>query len=116
MGRLTTHVLDTTRGRPGAGICVELYEFGEERRFLSSLSTDDDGRSAKPLLEGAAMRPGIYELVFHAGDYFRDAGIELPEPAFFERVVVRFRIASADQHYHLPLLLSPYGYTTYRGS
>ena len=62
------------------------------------------------------MRPGIYELVFHAGDYFRDAGIELPEPAFFERVVVRFRIASADQHYHLPLLLSPYGYTTYRGS
>jgi len=116
MGTLTTHVLDTARGRPGAGICVELYEFGEERRFLTSLSTDQDGRSPRPLLEGEAMRPGAYELVFHAGEYFRELGLELPDPPFLGRVVVRFGIASTDHHYHVPLLLSPYGYATYRGS
>ena len=116
MARLTTHVLDTARGQPGAGITVELYAFGEERRFLTTTTTDDDGRSPRPLLEGSALAVGIYELVFHAGDYFRDAGIELPDPPFLDRVVVRFGIASPEQHYHVPLLLSPYGYSTYRGS
>jgi 5-hydroxyisourate hydrolase len=116
MGRLTTHVLDTARGRPGAGITIELYAFGEERRFLTTTTTDDDGRCPRPLLEGTALTPGVYELVFHAGDYFRDAGIELPDPPFLDRVVVRFGIASPEQHYHVPLLLSPYGYSTYRGS
>jgi 5-hydroxyisourate hydrolase len=116
MGRLTTHVLDIARGRPGAGITIELYAFGEERRFLTTTTTDDDGRCARPLLEGSAMVAGAYELVFHAGDYFREAGIELPDPPFLERVVIRFGIAAPDQHYHVPLLLSPYGYSTYRGS
>ena len=116
MGRLTTHVLDTARGRPGAGITIELYAFGEERRFLTTTTTDEEGRCPRPLLEGTAMAVGIYELVFHAGDYFRDAGIELPDPPFLDRVVIRFGIASPEQHYHVPLLLSPYGYSTYRGS
>jgi 5-hydroxyisourate hydrolase len=116
MGRLTTHVLDTARGRPGAGITIELYAFGEERRFLCATTTDADGRCPRPLLEGAAMTAGVYELVFHAGDYYRDAGIELADPPFLDRVVIRFAIASPEQHYHVPLLLAPYGYTTYRGS
>jgi 5-hydroxyisourate hydrolase len=116
MGRLTTHVLDTARGRPAAGITVELYAFGEERRFLTAATTDQDGRCPRPLLEGSAMATGVYELVFHAGDYLRGAKIELPDPPFLDRVVIRFGIAAADQHYHVPLLLSPYGYSTYRGS
>jgi 5-hydroxyisourate hydrolase len=116
MGRLTTHVLDTAHGRPGAGITIELYAFAEERRFLSASTTDDDGRSPRPLLEGPAMTAGVYELVFHVGDYFRGLGIELPDPPFLDRVVIRFGIAAPDQHYHVPLLLSPYGYSTYRGS
>jgi 5-hydroxyisourate hydrolase len=116
MGRLTTHVLDTARGRPGAGITVELYALGEEQRLLTTTTTDEDGRCSRPLLEGAAMAVGVYELVFHAGDYFREAGFELSDPPFLDRVVVRFGIASPEQHYHVPLLLSPYGYSTYRGS
>jgi 5-hydroxyisourate hydrolase len=116
MGRLTTHVLDTARGLPGAGITVELYAFGEERRFLTTATTDADGRCPRPLLEGAALTTGVYELVFHAGDYFRAADLELPDPPFFDRVVIRIGIAAPDQHYHVPLLLSPYGYSTYRGS
>ena len=116
MGRLTTHVLDVARGRPGAGITIELYAFDGERRFLRATTTGEDGRCPRPLLEGDAMVKGAYELVFHAGDYFRDAGIELADLPFFDRVVIRFGIASPEQHYHVPLLLSPYGYTTYRGS
>jgi 5-hydroxyisourate hydrolase len=116
MGRLTTHVLDLARGRPGAGITIELYACGAERRFLVTATTDADGRCPRPLLEGEAMAVGVYELVFHAGDYFREAGIALAEPPFFDRVVIRFAIAAPEQHYHVPLLLAPYGYTTYRGS
>jgi 5-hydroxyisourate hydrolase len=116
MGRLTTHVLDTARGRPGAGITIELYAFDGERRFLSATTTDEDGRCPRPLLEGDALAVGVYELVFHAGEYFREAGIELPDPPFLDRVLIRFGIASPEAHYHVPLLLSPYGYSTYRGS
>ena len=116
MGRLTTHVLDTARGRPGAGITVELYAFGEERRFVMTTTTDHDGRCPRAAPRGRRDGGGRYELVFHAGDYYRDAGIELTDPPFLDRVVIRFGIASPEQHYHVPLFLSPYGYSTYRGS
>ena len=115
MGRLTTHVLDIAHGRPAAGLRIELYGDGEETP-LSVAETNADGRCPAPLLEGTAFRAGCYELVFHAGDYLRRLGMELPEPPFLDRVVIRFGIADPDEHYHVPLLLSPFGYSTYRGS
>lgn len=117
MGKLTTHVLDTAHGRPGAGIQVELFQIdGDARHMLKCISTNDDGRCDAPLLEGAAFTAGEYELVFHAGDYFGRAGIDLPTPRFVDRVVLRFGIADATAHYHVPLLVSPWAYSTYRGS
>ena len=113
---LTTHILDTASGRPGAGILIELYRLGEEREKLVEIRSNADGRGDGPLLAGADFRPGEYELVFHLGAYFRDQGHALPEPPFLDRVPIRFGIAEADQHYHVPLLASPYGYSTYRGS
>ena len=116
-GRLTTHVLDTTHGRPGAGITVTLYRIeGEQRTQLVQTRTNADGRCDAPLLAGAELTPGVYELVFEAGAYFRAAGVNLPEPAFLDVVPIRFGIANADQHYHVPLLISPFSYSTYRGS
>jgi 5-hydroxyisourate hydrolase len=116
-GRLTTHVLDTAVGRPAADLVIEVYAVSAtERRFLTSTATDADGRTAKPLLEGAALVEGVYELVFHAGAYLRARGVELADPPFLDRVVIRFGIADPSQHHHVPLLLSPYGYSTYRGS
>jgi 5-hydroxyisourate hydrolase len=116
-GRLTTHVLDTTSGQPGAGIAVELSRLdGERRERLARATTNADGRCDAPLLQGAELRPGVYELLFHIGDYFRAQGVRLAEPPFLERVPVRFGIADALRHYHVPLLISPYGYSTYRGS
>jgi 5-hydroxyisourate hydrolase len=116
-GRLTTHVLDTTSGRPGAGVAIELSRLeGSRSEPLRRARTNADGRCDAPLLAGAEVRPGVYELLFHVGDYFRAQGAELPEPAFLERVPVRFGIADAGRHYHVPLLISPYGYSTYRGS
>lgn len=117
MGKLTTHVLDTAHGRPGADIQVELFQIdGDARHMLKCISTNDDGRCDAPLLEGAAFKAGEYELVFHAGDYFARAGIDLPAPRFVDRVVLRFGIADATAHYHVPLLVSPWAYSTYRGS
>lgn len=115
MGRLTTHVLDTARGRPAAGLRVELYREGEPEA-LSSAVTNEDGRCAAPLLEGETMRAGSYDLLFHAGEYLRAAGVDLREPPFLDRIVIRFGISDTHEHYHVPLLLSPYGYATYRGS
>ena len=116
-GRLTTHVLDTASGRPGAGVAIELSRLeGGRSEPLGRATTNADGRCETPLLEGAALRPGVYELLFHVGDYFRAQGAGLPEPAFLERVPVRFGVAEAGRHYHVPLLISPYGYSTYRGS
>lgn len=110
MGRLTTHVLDTAHGRPGAGIRLELFLLeGAVRTPLKSVQTNADGRTDGPLLEGASLREGTYELVFHVGAYFAGEG-------FLDAVPVRFRIADAGQHYHVPLLCSPWSYTTYRGS
>lgn len=116
-GRLTTHVLDTMSGRPGAGLVIELFRIeGEARRPLARLTTNADGRTADPLLAGADLRRGTYELVFHVGGYFRARGVALGDPAFLDQVPVRFGIADPAGHYHVPLLVSPYGYSTYRGS
>ena len=110
MGRLTTHVLDTAQGRPGVGIAVELYRLaGETGTLIASATTNRDGRTDAPLLEGAEFRPGTYQLVFHVGAYFKSQ-------AFLDAVPVRFKIADASAHYHVPLLCSPWSYTTYRGS
>jgi len=117
MGKLTTHVLDTANGRPGAGIKVELFVLaGDTRRALKTTITNDDGRCDQPLLEGDAFVAGEYELVFHAGDYFAAAGAKVPHPRFVDRVVLRFGVADAGAHYHVPLLVSPWSYSTYRGS
>ena len=116
-GRLTTHVLDTANGRPAAGVSIDVFRLdGANRDHLRSAQTNADGRCDGPLLQGADFIPGIYELVFHAAAYFRKAGAALPAPAFLDDVPVRFGIAEAGQHYHVPLLISPYGYSTYRGS
>ncbi|MDR5779269.1 hydroxyisourate hydrolase [Caballeronia sp. LZ065] len=117
MGKLTTHVLDTAHGRPGAHLQVELFALdGDTRRALKTIHTNDDGRADAPLLEGAEFGIGEYELVFHAGDYFAKLGVKVPEPRFVDRVVLRFGIADAASHYHVPLLVSPWAYSTYRGS
>jgi 5-hydroxyisourate hydrolase len=117
-GRLTTHVLDTANGRPGAAMTIELFRVnGAERRLLKTTATNADGRCDQPLLAAEEFQAGEYELVFHAGDYFAAGpGVSLPDPRFLDRVVIRFGVAEPDQHYHVPLLISPYGYSTYRGS
>lgn len=117
MGRLTTHVLDTAHGRPAEGVAIALYrlEAGGARRKLGEFVTNADGRCDRPLLEGAAYSPGTYELTFGAGDYFTRLGLALPEPRFLDVISIHFGIG-ADQHYHVPLLVSPFAYSTYRGS
>ncbi|TCO79745.1 5-hydroxyisourate hydrolase [Plasticicumulans lactativorans] len=116
MGRLTTHVLDTARGQPGAGIRVDVYALDGERRLLKTVLTNHDGRCDQPLLEGAELGVGHYELVFHVGAYFAANGVEAPSPRFVDEVALRFGVAEPAQHYHVPLLVSPYSYSTYRGS
>lgn len=115
--RLTTHVLDTSVGRPAAGIAVTLSRIGPagERSVVAEAVTNADGRCDAPLMAGPAFETGTYELVFAAGDYFDALGIALAEPKFLDDVVLRFGI-SERRHYHVPLLLSPFGYSTYRGS
>jgi 5-hydroxyisourate hydrolase len=116
-GRLTTHVLDTATGLPAAGLRIELYRLDrDQRRQLASVTTNDDGRCDAPLLAGPALRPGGYELLFFVGDYLRAAGATLSDPPFLDLVPIRFGIADPSQHYHVPLLVSPYAYSTYRGS
>jgi 5-hydroxyisourate hydrolase len=117
MGKLSTHVLDTTQGKPGAGVKVELYAVDKgQRTLLKTETTNQDGRCTSPLLEGDAMQPGEYELVFAAGDYFAAQGVSLPSPRFVDRVTIAFGIAHADQNYHVPLVVTPWSYSTYRGS
>jgi 5-hydroxyisourate hydrolase len=116
VGRLTTHVLDTSAGRPAAGLAITLRRAGKHGAPLVQAVTNDDGRCDRPLLEGDTMSAGIYELVFEAGVYFDRLGVKLPDPKFLDQVVIRFGIADAKAHYHVPLLLSPFGYSTYRGS
>ena len=116
-GRITTHVLDTATGRPARGLWIELFRLeGDTRHKLAGAATNADGRLDGPLVEGADLAAGTYEIVFHAGDYLRGEGMAPPQPPFLNLVPVRFGIADPTQHYHVPLLVSPFGYTTYRGS
>jgi len=116
MAGLSTHVLDTSRGSPAAALCIELFRDGESEPLVST-STNSDGRTEAPLLADGQLVAGDYEIHFHAGDYFRQNELATEDSILFlDVVVVRFGIGNIDQHYHVPLLLSPYGYSTYRGS
>ena len=116
-GKLTTHVLDTATGRPGAGLKIELFRLEDAGgRLLKTVTTNDDGRCDVPLLQGSEFEAGVYELVFHVGDYFRGRGEASADPPFLDRIPIRFAMAEADGHYHVPLLVSPWSYSTYRGS
>lgn len=115
MGRLTTHILDTTHGGPAAGVDIRLFALGRARELVASAVSNGDGRSQKPLLEDEVMRTGTYELEFDVGEYFATRGASVDNPAFLDTVVIRFSI-KADENYHVPLLVSPWSYSTYRGS
>lgn len=115
-GYLTTHVLDTARGCPAAGLRIDLYRIeGEARTHLRGLETNSDGRTDEQILPASEFRPGVYELVFHAGDYLDATGATPENPRFLDVIPLRFGMSQED-HYHVPLLLSPFGYSTYRGS
>jgi 5-hydroxyisourate hydrolase len=115
-GRLTTHVLDTASGKPAAGLKISLYRMnGNSHRKLKDVVTNADGRCDAPLLDGKDFQPGQYELVFFVGDYLRGKHKKLPEPLFLDQIPIRFGMADA-KHYHVPLLISPFCYSTYRGS
>ncbi len=113
MSGLTTHILDTMHGRPAAGVRLHLSRDGEP---VKSAVTNPDGRVDGPLLTGEQLTPGRYRLAFDIGAYYRDLGVALPEPPFLDVVVIDFGVADTASHYHVPLLVSPYGYSTYRGS
>ena len=117
MGRLTTHVLDTARGKPAAGVPISLYRVtGMRHQKIAETLTNADGRTDQPLLEGGALAQGRYELVFSVGDYLRASGQTSGEVLFLEDIPIRFGVPDATQHYHVPLLISGFGYSTYRGS
>ena len=117
MSRLTTHVLDTAHGRPGQNIQVSLYKIVDNNsQHLLSTKTNNDGRCDAPLLEGDAFQPGVYELDFSLGAYYTALGLTLPQPSFLDVVTLRFGVADASKHYHVPLVASPWSYSTYRGS
>jgi 5-hydroxyisourate hydrolase len=116
MSGLTTHVLDTSTGKPGNDVYYRLFRLDNCRLELLNGRTNTDGRCDAPLLDEESMVVGTYELIFDVGDYFRRQGVELSDPPFLNRVVIRFGIADTRQHYHVPLLISPFGYSTYRGS
>ena len=113
MARLSTHVLDTSRGKPAQGLAIDLHFCA---KLVKSAVTNMDGRTDQPLISGDRLETGVYELTFHAGDYFRASGVELADPPFLDVVVIRFGVADPTGNYHVPLLLSPYSYSTYRGS
>ena len=130
-GKLSTHVLDTANGRPAAGLKIQLWKIeADEKRFLKEVITNQDGRTETPLLLGDELRAGVYELVFQVGPYFQnlsrrsvaeaeaaqDAFLKTTEDTFLGDVPVRFRILNPGENYHVPLLVSPWSYTTYRGS
>ncbi len=118
MGKLTTHVLDTALGKPAAGIAITLYRIsGQSHRKIAAALTNADGRTDAPLLPPEKFAPGHYELVFAVGEYLRKSKLVKGEgPLFLDEIPIRFGIDDADRHYHVPLLVSPFGYSTYRGS
>ncbi len=117
MGKLTTHVLDTAHGGPAVGVQIELFRMENGQSvLLRQAVTNDDGRVDGPLLEGADLAAGTYRLVFGAGDYFAARGVDLPQPRYIDRVGIDFGIAHPEEHYHVALLVSPWSWTTYRGS
>ena len=118
MGRLSTHVLDTANGKPAAGMQIDLYSLDGAgvRKLVNTVTTNADGRTDAPLLVDAAFEVGISELVFHVSAYFRALGAPLSDPPFLTAVPIRFSIAEPNGHYHVPLLVSPWSYSTYRGS
>ena len=116
-GKLTTHVLDSTHGCPAQGMKIELWRLADnDRALLQSASTNADGRLDRPLLAEGSMKPGKYEIVFFVGDYFASKKVALPDIRFLEQVPVRFGISDPNANYHVPLLCSPWAYSTYRGS
>ena len=116
-GRLTTHVLDTARGKPAAGVKITLYRVsGNSHKKIAETVTNDDGRTDAPMLSGEKFTEGSYELVFYAGDYLRTSGQAEGEVLFLDQIPIRFGVPDAGAHYHVPLLISPFAYSTYRGS
>jgi len=116
-GRLTTHVLDTARGKPAAGVKIALYRIsGQSHRKIAETVTNADGRTDAPMLAGDKLAEGSYELVFFAGDYLRASGQAGEGTLFLDQIPIRFGVPDAGQHYHVPLLISPFAYSTYRGS
>ncbi|MDD1779742.1 hydroxyisourate hydrolase [Enterovibrio sp. ZSDZ35] len=117
MGKLTTHVLDTAHGKPGADINVSLYRVdGDTLQHVITTTTNSDGRTDEPLLEANGLLVGKYQLQFNTADYFRNAGVSLSDTPFLDDVIIRFGVDDANSHYHVPLLVSPYSFSTYRGS
>ncbi|MBW4441633.1 MAG: hydroxyisourate hydrolase [Plectolyngbya sp. WJT66-NPBG17] len=119
MGKLTTHVLDTAHGCPAANLKIELWSINlqtEEKTQLKTVTTNSDGRTDSPMLNESEIKVGTYELVFSIGEYFAARSVNTTEPAFLDRVPIRFGIADINAHYHVPLLASPWSYSTYRGS
>lgn len=118
MAGLTTHVLDVTRGGPAEGVRIELFEFTAAggRTLVADVLTNADGRTDAPLISAEAARVGTFELVFHIGAYFRRSGARAAEPPFLDAIPIRFSVADPKAHYHVPLLASPWSYSTYRGS
>jgi len=116
-GFLTTHVLDTARGVPAAGMAIDLFLLeGETRTHIRSMTTNSDGRTDSQILPAGEFATGTYELVFHAGAYLDATGTPPEDPRFLDVIPIRFGVSDAQSHYHVPLLLSPFGYSTYRGS
>ncbi len=118
-GKLTTHVLDTAHGCPAASMTVELWTVDpqtSQKMLLKTTSTNSDGRTDAPLLSAGELKVGVYELVFSVGDYFAQKSVHTPNPPFLNQVPIQFGIADPDAHYHVPLLASPWSYSTYRGS
>ena len=118
-GKLTTHILDTAQGCPAAGVTIELWSVNLEtnqKSLVKTVTTNVDGRTDEPLLAEGELKAGVYGLVFMVGDYFKNAGLKQTEPPFLDKIPLQFGVADPNVHYHVPLLVSPWSYSTYRGS